>query len=203
MKGKRGPRPQSKERKAKANGEAVADELNTQSPAASKKSGIPPRAYQCEECEFKGTLEELTEHQAGEKHTGWAEAEAEQTELFAETGVVHRTDRVPLADGYLNEVRKEVCDLYIEAAKIRAQKQAAVDGFNLQLKAIDSKADPLLLVLVDPFDEQPVECEWKVDTDNPTERILMRLDNRTIIDRKPLTAEERAQLEQRAIEIPY
>lgn len=153
------------------------------------------RRLGCPDCSWTGTVEEAQEHVDGTGHELPTPVEPEQTALFAEHGVVHRTVRKEIPDYALTEARKELADLYLQIRDEKEAKKVADDGFNLRIKALEAKIEPFAKMLQDPFDEMPVDCEWRIDQENPTERILVRLDTEDVLDRKPLTAEERASME--------
>lgn len=153
----------------------------------------PITEYTCIDCEFRGSPEEALEHTTATNHTTeGVEPEPIQTELFDEPEPIGRWIEMPLAEGFLNETRKRLAELYQRTLNVRDQKKTADAKFNSELNAIDEEMRTLAGVLRQPFEEKFVECIWHISNERQT-RQLIRNDTGEMIEEKPLTAEDRAQ----------
>lgn len=159
--------------------------------------------YKCADCSFTSKfLSEIEEHCNGTKHGGFKNEEPvkpEQPQLFSEKGVIHRDVQVPLAPEFLSEKRVQLATLYQNILDVEDAKSAAVSDFNAQIKSIDAQMQEIARVLKLPYTHEKVDCEWRIlEAENA--RGLYRLDTGEMIEKQPLTAEDRAAELERAQE---
>ena len=157
----------------------------------------------CVDCDFKSPeMSYLAQHILSTGHrdpfktpeaaNGKAEPViAEQPELFKEPGIVKRWVKVHFDEGFLNEKRKALADLYQTALTVKEDKKSADADFNAQLTHIDEMMRDIARLLASPFTEDEVRCEWRV-IDGENARGLFRIDTGECIEKAALTAEDRA-----------
>jgi hypothetical protein len=178
MKGKRGPRPQEKEKTPKPNGHA---------PEA--------KAYKCDDCTFTTAhLPEMSEHLSGSHHLDYSEVPAEKPgELFTGPRTIKRSLPVPLTP-------EEKAALHAKLADIATQlvdKEQEIANAKADVKSLEAEQRKSVAELRSPTKTAQVECEWVVSMEENCKR-LFRRDTNECIDTRPLSAEDRAEEEKRA-----
>lgn len=203
-KGKRGPVPPIMNDTEDPTAEQIVGEENVvdvgsaDTPSIAEMSGsidLGLEGYRCADCTFGSSkLSELEAHCAETQHGGSAPAAAPeepvQPELFSTPGVVHKMVEVPMADEFLHEKRARLAALYQDALDTREEKKAADEGFNTELKHIDQQMQEIARVLKTPFTYERVDCEWRL-IENEHARGLYRLDTGEMIEKAPLSEEDR------------
>lgn len=152
-----------------------------------------PAGYKCSlpGCAFHSQLlSEMEEHVSGTGHGGYKSGPV-QPELFSEHGEVSRFVNVPLPDGVVTEKLIELSELYQDTLNVKENKKAADDEFNAQLKTLDAQMQAIARILKTPWTSEPVKCIWRI-IEGENARGLYRIDTGEIIDKQPLTAEDRA-----------
>jgi len=190
MKGKKGPVPEPIESEDPTAEEIVGEEnvvdVDTDEP-------LPElTGYKCADCIFTSNfLSEIEEHVSGTGHGGFKDDTPVQAALFNEPGVIHRMINVSLPADFLNEKRTRLAALYQSALDVKDEKKSADDDFNSRLKNIDSQMQEIARVLKTPYTCEKVDCEWKI-LEEENARGLYRLDTGEMIEKQPLTEEDRA-----------
>lgn len=215
--GKAGPKPETKEEIEERKNDPTAEEIvgvenvvDVGSPTIAEMSGMldgdeeifeeRPAGYKCSlpGCPFTTTfLAEMEEHVNGTGHGGFKQAdpvvpEAIQPELFAGAKIVVKSLKVPLAEDFLIEQRKELADKYQRILNLEAEKKETVSGFNAKISNIDERMKEIARVLATPHTYENIKCEWR-PIDGQNARGLYRLDTGEQVDLQPLSQEERAQ----------
>lgn len=201
-KGKRGPIPDAiNEPHPEPPIENIIGEENVVDAGTSDRTDDPPLVsggYKCADCTFTGPLlSEIEEHCSGSGHGGYGQATPQQAALFREPGVIYHTVQVPLEADFLNEKRQRLADLYQSALDIKEEKKEADSDFNTRLKNIDEQMQQIARVLKTPYTYDKVKCEWRI-IEEENARGLYRLDTGEMVDKQPLTMEDRITEEQAA-----
>lgn len=187
--GKKGPRPEARE----------------DSNVAVEENPIPPTIdqairFHCDGCNVADmTYDEIVEHASatgheyspGETHNEQDEEPIEeQGALFSEGIVVRMMDK-PLSESYLTDVRAALCTAFQARLTIEGEKKAADEEFSRRIKVEDSRMRAFAAELAHPFQEVDVECEWRV-IPGENARGLFRMDTNECIEKRALSAEDRA-----------
>lgn len=163
----------------------------------------PPalRDYRCLDCHAEGlsprlTSEELEEHLRAVGHTHWDRWPPEQTDLFTEgDGIVTRDLRRVMTNAEQDEIRIALSREYEALYVIEQEKAAADKEFKDRMKPHEGAMVSYAKTLADPYSESTVDCRWLIEA---TERVLRRVDSGEELERRALTAEDRAALEKPA-----
>ncbi len=209
MRGKKGPKPERPEEIAERENDPTAEEIvgaenvvdveGVQNVDDLPASDYPPapQGYKCANCTFtSGLLSEMEEHVNGTGH-GKFDAEPVQPELFSTPGVIHKSIEVPLPAEELNQKRAKLAELYQEVLNVKDEKKSADSDFNEQLKSLDESMQAIARVLKNPFTRETVDCEWHI-IDGENARELRRLDTGEVVDKQPLSMEDKLAEEEKA-----
>ena len=158
-----------------------------------------PQTYICHDCHFAGTFDEWQEHQVGTGHHEYGieegDPEPKQLDLLAvESGSVKRAWEVPIAEGYLVELKAQLAVLVREKLDLEDKKKSSSKQFADVIQERDNEIRAIVKVLKNPVEVKMIDCEWRPN-DAGTEKVLVRLDTDEEIERRPLSAEERAAVE--------
>jgi hypothetical protein len=147
-------------------------------------------SYTCSNCTF--TCNMLSELEGHVNETGHGRTpEPVQPKLFSTPGQINKEIKVPLAVDLLNEKRERLAKLYQSALDVKEEKKDADSDFNARLKNIDEQMQEIARVLKRPFTYENAACEWRIIEEEHA-RGLYRLDTGELVEKEPLTAEDRA-----------
>lgn len=196
MRGKKGPVPPVMEPPAEEpSAESIVGSEHVVDVGTGAETNSRPGGYGCADCDFStDKLSALESHVAETGHGGGSvnPADPVQPELFSEKGVIHKSIQVPLSDELLNQKREELAELYQRILDVKNDKSLWDAKFNEQIKSIDASMQAIARVLKTPYTYETVDCEWRIITEENA-RGLYRLDTGEMIDKQPLTAEDRAE----------
>lgn len=136
---------------------------------------------------------EMEEHFAAVGHSHWEryESPAVQAALFSPPAIVHRSLERELTEEEKHDIRINIATEFEQLHAIEEEKEAAVKIFNEKIKPHKDLMDALAKQLLKPKVDD-VEAMWHIEA---TERVLRRCDSTEELERRPLTAEDRAALE--------
>ena len=206
MKGKKGPVPEPLQTTDPNIEEIVGAEniVDVDSEEESEEAELPPIAgYKCANCSFRSMLlSEMEEHVNGTGHGKFdtedgARVDAVQPALFSEPGVIHRMVNVMLPSELLQEKRARLASLYQSALEIKEEKKATDDDCNARLKNIDTQMQEIARILKTPYTYEKVDCEWRI-LNEENARGLYRLDTGEMIEKQPLSMEDKLAEEEKA-----
>jgi len=196
--GKKGPTPDALDESLQEQA-PLEDQQQTADPDPDLQKQDPGRidVYHCEHdgCGVSGTFEEWSEHSSSTAHTSYIQKPIEplQPQLFAtETQSVKRFVNIPPSEDFLNEARLNMQRVVRDIISIEDEKKAFDADCNERLKPLKEQLRGLDSALHREFEQREVDCEWRVSTEENA-RLLVRMDTDEIIDRKPLTEEDRVQ----------
>ena len=150
----------------------------------------PPHGFKCANCTFTTeSMVELEEHVTSTGHGSYVEPV--QPKLFSTPGVIHREIKIPMSEEDLNPMRVRLAKLYQSALDVKEEKKDADSDFNARLKTLDEQMQEIARILKRPYTHEQVDCEWRVIEEEHA-RGLYRLDTGELIEKEPLTAEDRA-----------
>lgn len=197
--GKKGPVPDALE---DLNKDPTAEEIvgkenvvDVGSPYAIDTDIKQPAGYKCADCTFTSShLSDIEEHCNGTGHGGFKQEDSEpvQPELFRPPGVIRRSLEIPLPEDVILQQRERLANLYQSSLDVKEEKREADSDFNARLKNLDEQMQACARVLKTPHTYENVDCEWRI-LEGENARGLFRLDSGEMVDKQPLTAEDRAE----------
>lgn len=197
-KGKAGPKPVTKEEIAEQEAANIISPETTPDEATDniiedQRQPLVPQVAECDDCAFQGTYEEWMEHSNGTGHTGYelVDIEPEQLELIETEGIVKRQVTAPRSPEIVSELHLNMQRVVRSILNIEDEKKEFDALCNEKLKPLKEELRGLSRQLERDTETILVDCEWRVSTEENA-RVLVRLDNGDIVERKPLTEEDRA-----------
>ena len=133
-----------------------------------------PLAYRCEEkaCLFTGSFEEWNEHSAGTGHVIYNHVsiptEPEQQELFAGRGILEREIQEPISDGYIEELRARLVEMFQSKVGLEDEKKEIDGRLSRQIKDADEEMRRIAKILREPFETKFVD--WRMAPDRSRKR---------------------------------
>lgn len=208
MRGKAGPKPETKKEAEESNNDPTAEEIvGAENVIDVSTEEAPPEvnAFRCSlaGCKFYSKLlSEMEEHVNGTGHGGYKTEEARvavavQPELFRPPGTIRKEIRVPFDNEFLDEKRKRLAALFQHSLDITEEKKATDQDCNARLKNIDNQMQEIARLLKTPFTYETKDCEWRI-IEGENARGLYRLDTGELVEKAALTGEDRAEEIQKA-----
>lgn len=133
-----------------------------------------PVGYRCQEtaCLFTGSFEEWNEHSAGTGHVIYNHVsiptEPEQQELFAGRGILEREIQEPISDGYIEELRARLVEMFQSKVGLEDEKKEIDGRLSRQIKDADEEMRRIAKILREPFETKFVD--WRMAPDRSRKR---------------------------------
>lgn len=112
----------------------------------------------------------------------------EQPELFSEpSGLVFRSLQTPFSEERLTELHAELGEICSESLAAEELVEATKD----KIKSFKTSMQEIRAKIRHPFEYREIECRWVLILEENA-KVLIRTDTQEVIDRKALSAEDRA-----------